>query len=341
MSVTPVSRRLVLAGALSIAAWNLGALEGGEAVASSPTLRWLSGAGDPQPDNIGGGGFGTWRGESTTFARIWADASLKDMGRVWMMDSYKSSEWAGTLDIACGGPREGQTWQSAATGGMDSTWRATCRSVRRKWGKLVGVQLSMAHEMNGSWYPWSVTSATVDDFKKAWARWHDIVNEELVEKGKHAKICLSMNANTTSEVSVRPTPSTLMWLVATTIRCGRICVTSRLGMTTSTQRGRLDRHEESKRGSTTLGRSGSRFRSPSGVSTRRPAPITHSSSGKCVTYSRRMDAPILRNQVLGKWRARLTSIILTTAGCGPRPTYLRQHSTTARSSGGRTRSRVA
>jgi Glycosyl hydrolase family 26 len=209
MSVKPVSRRLVLAGALSIAAWNLGALEGGEAVASSPTLRWLSGAGDPQPGNIGGGGFGTWRGESTTFARIWADASLKDMGRLWMMDSYKSSEWAGTLDIACGGPREGQTWSSAATGGMDSTWRATCRSVRRKWGKLVGVQLSMAHEMNGSWYPWSVTSATVEDFKKAWARWHGIVNEELVEKGKHAKICLSMNANTISEVSVQElTPDT-------------------------------------------------------------------------------------------------------------------------------------
>lgn len=203
MSGTSVSRRAVLTGALSVAAWNLGVLENGVARAASPPSRWLSGAGDPQPDHVSEGGFGTWRRQPTTFGRIWADASVGNMQAVWMLDSYRAAGWNGTLDIACGGPRDGHTWRSAASGGMDSIWRATCRAVDSKWGKLASVHLSMAHEMNGGWYPWSVTGATVDDFKKAWTRWHGIVNDELVDKGRDVKVCLSLNADTVGDISVQ------------------------------------------------------------------------------------------------------------------------------------------
>jgi hypothetical protein len=205
MSRPSLSRRLLLGSAVSAAAWGFTRASGEElAVASSPsTLRWLSGAGAPQPEHIAGGGFAAWRQHRTTFARIWADASLSEIRAIWMLDEYHSAGWNGTLDIACGGPRDGQTWRTAAAGGMDAIWRASCSSLRSKWGNLASVHLSMAHEMNGTWYPWSVTRETVADFKKAWTRWHGIVSEELIDKGKPVKVCLSMNADTLSDISVQ------------------------------------------------------------------------------------------------------------------------------------------
>ena len=196
------TRRAALTGLLSGASATLIGSSAAPTGAAAMKRSWLSGAGDPQPSHVSGGGFGTWRGEASTYARIWADATLPDMTNVWMMDSYKASGWNGTLDIACGGPRDGHTWQSAAAGGMDTTWRTACRSIRAKWGKLAQVHLSMAHEMNGDWYPWSVHSGNVTDFKKAWQRWYAIVQSELVAKGKDALVCLNMNADTATDVSV-------------------------------------------------------------------------------------------------------------------------------------------
>lgn len=166
------------------------------------TTSWLSGFGDDKAVNVAGGALAAWRGEPTTFARIWADASLRQMAGVWMMDAYTTARWPGTLDIACGGPRDGQTWATAATGGMDSTWQATCRKVLAGWGSLAEVHLSMAHELNGNWYPWSVNSTNAADFKIAWRRWYNVVQTELVAKGKNAKVCLNLNSDTSSGVSM-------------------------------------------------------------------------------------------------------------------------------------------
>lgn len=174
-----------------------------ETLSSTTTgIEWLSGAGDPQASGIANGGFGTWRGSQVTYARVWADASLRDMAGLWMMDAYLTAGWSGTLDIACGGPRDGYTWASAAAGGMDDIWRHQCRTVLAKWGQLSGVHLSMSHEMNGNWYPWSVNSGSTADFKTAWARWYDIVQTELVSKGKSVKVVLDLNSDTTSGLSM-------------------------------------------------------------------------------------------------------------------------------------------
>ncbi|MGI8457681.1 MAG: glycosyl hydrolase [Propionibacteriaceae bacterium] len=197
----PHTRRVVLAGMLPALAAGLGAA-GPPATAAADRPRWLSGAGDPQAAHVAGGDFGRWRGDHTSFARIWADESLPTMAGVWMLDGYRAAGWTGTLDIACGGPRDGQTWSSAAAGGMDATWRATCRSVRAHWGNLRAVHLSMAHELNGSWYPWAVTRKNVTSFRNAWRRWYGIVATELVAEGKNALVCLSLNADTLSDVSV-------------------------------------------------------------------------------------------------------------------------------------------
>lgn len=203
MSQTAFSRRTALGGLLG------GAVAVAAPVALAPTaaraadLRWLSGAGDDSASHVATGDFGTWRGEASTYARIWADASFRDMTSLWMMDAYRAAGWSGTLDISCGGPRDGQTWASAARGGMDATWRGVCRTVLAKWGKLSAVHLSMAHELNGTWYPWSVDSSEVTSFRTAWARWYDIVQDELVTEGKNARVNLNLNCDTTGDVSVR------------------------------------------------------------------------------------------------------------------------------------------
>jgi hypothetical protein len=47
--------------------------------------------------------------------------------------------------------------------------------------------------MNGTWYPWSVNSGNAANFRAAWARYHKIVQEELVSQGKSAKMVLNFN----------------------------------------------------------------------------------------------------------------------------------------------------
>lgn len=201
MAQMRVSRRSVLGG---IAAGLAGAAGLGEIAAAAPTEpRWLSGVGDPVVANVVDGGFGRWRGAPCTYARIWADASLRDMGEIWGLDRYTAGGWTGTLDIACGGPRDGLSWRDAAEGRMDAIWTRQCSRIREGWGQLDSVHLSMAHELNGNWYPWSVTAGDVGDFRRAWGRWYGIVQRELVAKGKRAKVCLNLNADTVPGVSVR------------------------------------------------------------------------------------------------------------------------------------------
>ena len=65
------------------------------------TSTWLSGAADDKAAYVADGSFGRWRGEPVTYARIWADASLRQMANVWMMDSYTTNGWTGTLDVSC------------------------------------------------------------------------------------------------------------------------------------------------------------------------------------------------------------------------------------------------
>jgi hypothetical protein len=166
---------------------------------------WLSGAGDDAPANTAGGGFGTWRGEPATYARMWADASTLAMSGLAMMDAYRNANWTGILDIACGGPgRGGETWATAASGAMDSMWRGQLQKIHANWwSNLKGVHLSMSHELNGHWYPWTVNSGNVASFKTAWKRWHGMVQEELVSKGRNAKVVLSCNFDTTVNQTVQ------------------------------------------------------------------------------------------------------------------------------------------
>lgn len=202
MSKKRMSRRAVLGG-IGLGAASALAVRQDRAAAAPPATSWLSGVGDPVASHVVEGGFGRWRGEPCTYARIWADATLRDMTEVWALDAYTATAWTGTLDIACGGPRDGLSWRDAADGRMDAIWRRTCSRIRNGWGDLDSVHLSMAHELNGNWYPWSVNRGNVADFRRAWTRWHDIVQQELTAKGKDVKVCLNLNGDTVPGVSVQ------------------------------------------------------------------------------------------------------------------------------------------
>lgn len=198
-----ISRRALvrwLGGATALTALG-GTTKPSGAVGRTP--HWLSGASDPAPGSGVQGDFSRWRGDPCTYTRIWADASLKDMAEVWGLTTFTRGDWSGTLDIACGGPRDGLSWRDAAEGRMDSLWTTACRRIRRGWGDLSAVHLSMAHEANGTWYPWSVTNGNVNQFRRAWARWHGVVQRELVDKGKNVKVCLNLNSDTVNGLSVR------------------------------------------------------------------------------------------------------------------------------------------
>lgn len=166
---------------------------------------WLSGACDSAHANVAGGGFGTWRGEPSTFARGWADDSITSMREMYFLNAYRDANWNGIIDCAIGGPgRNGDSWASAATGALDAVWRGQLQKINAMWWpNLKGVSLSMAHELSGNWYPWSVNAGNVANFKTAWRRFYNIVTEELKSKGRKAWVTLNHNFDIVADISVQ------------------------------------------------------------------------------------------------------------------------------------------
>lgn len=169
-----------------------------------PGTVWLSGVADDSVSRIHQ--WAAFRGQPTTYARVWADtpSAMESLSR---MGEVTSSGYSGALDVACGGPSD---WAGAANGDFDQFWVKQCRKALSLWGNLTRLDLSMAHEFNNG-YPWKVSGDEQAHFRTAWARWYKIVQAELVTKGKNAKVVLSCNSDTNSGWTVAaglPDPST-------------------------------------------------------------------------------------------------------------------------------------
>jgi hypothetical protein len=156
--------------------------------------------------------WGSFRGSPATYARVWADADRNNQLGLFAMAAVTSTGWDGVLDVAIGGPSD---WALAAAGGWDTVWREQCRKALSLWGKLRGLHLSMAHEFNNApgsgGYAWKVTAASQGNFRKAWARWAQIVREEMVTKGDKVKVVLPCNSDTNGGWSIAnglPDPTT-------------------------------------------------------------------------------------------------------------------------------------
>jgi hypothetical protein len=164
---------------------------------------WLSGACCEEAAN---GSFGNWRGEPVTIATTWGDTDAANQTYMWGMDIY--TNWNQGLDIAPGFIAKGtsENMAGAASGAYEGRWRQAMANVRAKWGQKKVMYIRPAHEMNGNWYPWSVTPANVNDFKRAWVRYYNIIQQELVQKGYNAKVVINFNKDPVSSV-----PTEQMW----------------------------------------------------------------------------------------------------------------------------------
>ncbi len=77
----------------------------------------------------------------------------------------------------------GETWATGASGALDGIWRQAMRQVYNSWGNTKWLFIRPAHEFNGQAL-WYVRAGDEANFKASWIRFYNIVQQELVSKGK-------------------------------------------------------------------------------------------------------------------------------------------------------------
>lgn len=153
---------------------------------------WLSGA---SGDNIVDGSFASWRGSPVTIAGTWNDNSDATQKEQWSMGSGGTyGNWDQSIDDSIGGFWSG-TWADVANGSQDANLHAALSAIDAGWGNKKTVFIRFAHEFNGSWYYWKVTPDQNENFKKAFARFYNMVQTDLVAKGRDAKVVWSPNSD--------------------------------------------------------------------------------------------------------------------------------------------------
>jgi hypothetical protein len=157
-------------------------------VAAGGAPRWGAGA---SGQGVADGSFAAWRGSPVTIAGTWAD-SADGQEELWpLYGEYEN--WTGDLEIAIGAIFDGETWAEAAQGAYDERWTESLQEAAEGWAGRPGtLYLRFAHEFNGDWYPWSVTSESIGDFRTAWQRFRALQQQHLPA----AKLVFSPNTET-------------------------------------------------------------------------------------------------------------------------------------------------
>ncbi len=165
--------------------------------ASDTPGTWMSGAAG---DGVATGELGTWRGSPVTIAGTWADDN-DAMTNLWQLQpGNEFGSWDGALEIAIGGLDDGETWQEAADGAYDERWRESLTALRDLWGARTStVYVRLAHEMNGTWYDWSVNEGNQVAFVEGWKRFRALQQEIFPA----SKLVFSPNRQTTNGLDWR------------------------------------------------------------------------------------------------------------------------------------------
>lgn len=138
---------------------------------------WWSGQSDAATTK--NGSFAAWRGRPVEVGGFWA--ATTDVKNA--VDSPQWSLLPGTsygsithMDWAIGGmlDNSGESWSKAASGSYDARWASQLKALKTGWGSRAAgdMYIRFAHEFNGNWYPWSVSTGDVGNFKTAWKRFH-------------------------------------------------------------------------------------------------------------------------------------------------------------------------
>lgn len=183
-------------GGVDVLAHDAAATEASVADAADqpPNGTWRSGA---SGDVVANGAFEKWRGSPVTIAGTWNDVSFATQEEQWSVGATYGT-WSGDIDDAPGAFWNG-TWAQAAAGAYDGHWTTAVENMAKAWkGKSGTFYVRFAHEFNGDWYDWSVTSANVADFKKGWVRFVGIVRAKFPQ----AKIVFGANNGTNSDIGI-------------------------------------------------------------------------------------------------------------------------------------------
>lgn len=164
-----------------------------------PARGWWSGGAGPGIDG-NNPAFGTWRGDVVDAISGWSDAAD---GAVWGVGVLSPTggtvvPFPGMLDLAIGGP---SNYAAAAGGSLDGKLRTALTNLRKNrtiGGVLRPTVIRPFHEMNGTWYAWSVRPGGEANFRACARRWRAICNEVFPE----AFWSFCPNGETTSGIQV-------------------------------------------------------------------------------------------------------------------------------------------
>ncbi|WP_432565028.1 glycoside hydrolase family 26 protein [Kineococcus sp. SYSU DK003] len=147
---------------------------------------WLSGA-SGNPDGIA-----KLRGAEAEVATTWANGGTNGIDVPQLQDGgeYSQANWNKSLIVSVSPFEEGGSWAKAAAGDYDANWKKQLTNIKNGWGERDGeLFVSLAWELNGNWFAWSVTAGETDDMRAAWSRYRKLQKEILPQ----ALLTLTMN----------------------------------------------------------------------------------------------------------------------------------------------------
>jgi hypothetical protein len=155
------------------------------------TGPWKSGA---SCDGISDGSFANFRHSALGIAGTWNDISPAAQQAVSSVGGEYGA-WSQSLDVAIGGiwKDQGESWAAAANGAYDARLHAALANINASWGTKKTIYIRYAHEFNGDWFKWTVNNGENADFIKASRHFYDLVQSDLVAKGRDAKVVWSPN----------------------------------------------------------------------------------------------------------------------------------------------------
>ncbi|GAA4674717.1 glycosyl hydrolase [Frondihabitans cladoniiphilus] len=138
------------------------------AAVSSATTELSGAAGTGTAD----GTFATWSGNPVPITDVWSDNNADSLNFWPLQKGGALANWNKPIDVAVGALDSGETWQAAASGAYDTRWAASLTKLKSlRSNTTATTYIRFAHEMNGNWYPWSVTASNYTYFDAAWKRY--------------------------------------------------------------------------------------------------------------------------------------------------------------------------
>ncbi len=158
---------------------------------------WTAGA---SGEGVASGEFAAWRGSPVTMSGTWADDNEAQVELWTLQPGEQFGDWDGALEVAVGAIGPGESWAEAAAGAYDARWAASLQAMAGlREGRTGTTYIRFAHEMNGDWYPWSVTPESTADFIAAWQRYRAL----QVQHFPGARLVFAPNGETPGDLDWR------------------------------------------------------------------------------------------------------------------------------------------